>query len=159
MVELISRINDSVNSVVWGVPALILLIGTGVVMTVVTKFFQFTHFGHIMKETVGSRSRLELLRNKGLGVFIRNKINRCIQNSILNRYSCRLNTQCRSCNKPFGYIQRTYGYSEPYRRAFSFRYGNGNNKQLCKQKAQKRQSCYKGRAYAFSLPFNTEGAR
>lgn len=65
MVELISRINDSINSIVWGVPALILLIGTGVVMTVVTKFFQFTHFGHMMKETVGSLfSKKDVLKSE-----------------------------------------------------------------------------------------------
>lgn len=54
MIDVITKINDAVNGVVWGVPALVLLVGTGVVMTVLTKFFQFTHFGHMMKETVGS---------------------------------------------------------------------------------------------------------
>ena len=54
MIEVITKINNAINSVVWGVPALILLIGTGVIMTILTKFFQFTHFGHTMKETIGS---------------------------------------------------------------------------------------------------------
>ena len=54
MIDKITQINGAVNSVVWGVPALTLLIGTGVLMTVLTRFFQFTHFGHSMKETVGS---------------------------------------------------------------------------------------------------------
>lgn len=54
MLETISNINSAINNVVWGVPALILLIGTGIIMTVATKFFQFTHFGHWMKETIGS---------------------------------------------------------------------------------------------------------
>ncbi len=54
MVEAITKINNAINSVVWGVPALCLLIGTGVVMTILTKFFQFTHFGHMMKQTMGS---------------------------------------------------------------------------------------------------------
>lgn len=54
MLEIISQINDKVNGLVWGIPALILLIGTGVFMTVRTGFFQFTHFGHAIKETVGS---------------------------------------------------------------------------------------------------------
>ena len=52
-VELITTVNNAVNSVVWGVPALILLVGTGFVMTFLTKFFQFTHFSHWMKETIG----------------------------------------------------------------------------------------------------------
>lgn len=51
--SVISQVNTAVNDVVWGPPALTLLIGTGVLMTVLTGFFQFTHFGHTMKETIG----------------------------------------------------------------------------------------------------------
>ena len=54
MLEIIAKINTAINDVVWGIPALVLLIGTGVLMTVLTKFFQFTHFGHTIRETVGS---------------------------------------------------------------------------------------------------------
>lgn len=54
MLDIISQINNAVNNVVWGVPALILLIGTGVLMTVRSRFFQFTHFGHALSETIGS---------------------------------------------------------------------------------------------------------
>lgn len=54
MAESIAQINGVINDIVWGVPALILLIGTGVIMTVITRFFQFSHFGHMWKETVGS---------------------------------------------------------------------------------------------------------
>ncbi len=54
MTDTIAQINGVVNGIVWGVPALVLLIGTGVLMTVITKFFQFTHFGHMWKETIGS---------------------------------------------------------------------------------------------------------
>lgn len=53
MVDKIASVNGVINNIVWGVPALILLIGTGILMTVLTKGFQFTHFGHMMKETVG----------------------------------------------------------------------------------------------------------
>jgi len=53
LAETIARINGSVNDVVWGVPALTLLIGTGVLMTILTGFFQFTHFGYTMKKTIG----------------------------------------------------------------------------------------------------------
>ena len=56
-IEWIEKINGMVNSVVWGVPALILLIGTGVLMTALTKGFQFTHFGHMIRETVGGLFR------------------------------------------------------------------------------------------------------
>ena len=54
MLDRIAEINNVVNGVVWGIPALTLLIGTGVIMTLLTKFFQFTHFGHAIKETIGS---------------------------------------------------------------------------------------------------------
>ena len=49
----VNSINDAVNGVVWGVPALVLLIGTGVLMTVLTGFFQFRRFGHMWKKTIG----------------------------------------------------------------------------------------------------------
>ena len=52
--QTIAKINDSVNSVVWGVPALVLLIGTGVLMTVLTGLFQFRRFGHMWKNTIGN---------------------------------------------------------------------------------------------------------
>ena len=41
MTDTIAQINGVVNGIVWGVPALVLLIGTGVLITVITKFFQF----------------------------------------------------------------------------------------------------------------------
>ena len=50
----ISNVNDAVNGVVWGVPALVLLAFVGVLMTVLTKVFQVSHFGHWMKKTIGA---------------------------------------------------------------------------------------------------------
>ncbi|MBQ9993218.1 MAG: alanine:cation symporter family protein, partial [Clostridia bacterium] len=47
-------INSSVNNFVWVTLGLVLLIGTGILMTSLTKFFQVTHFGHWIKETIGS---------------------------------------------------------------------------------------------------------
>ncbi len=46
--------NGDVNGVVWGMPGLILLIGTGILMTVVTKVFQLSHVKHWWKNTIGS---------------------------------------------------------------------------------------------------------
>ena len=67
MADTISRINETVNSVVWGVPALILLVGTGVLMTILTKGFQFTHLGYTFKETIGSLfKKKDILKNKDL---------------------------------------------------------------------------------------------
>ena len=36
MVELITNVNNAVNGFVWGVPMLVLLVGTGILMTVLT---------------------------------------------------------------------------------------------------------------------------
>ena len=44
--ENLTNINDAINSFVWVKIGLFLLIGTGILMTVVTKFFQVTHAGH-----------------------------------------------------------------------------------------------------------------
>lgn len=54
MIETITKINSEVNGVVWGWPALILLGFVGVLMTILTKFFQITHFGHWTKNTIGA---------------------------------------------------------------------------------------------------------
>ncbi|MBO5929380.1 MAG: sodium:alanine symporter family protein, partial [Clostridia bacterium] len=54
MMEWITNINNSINGFVWGYVGLALLIGTGIVMTCVTKFFQVGRLGHWWKETIGS---------------------------------------------------------------------------------------------------------
>ncbi len=54
MVEMIKSINSAVNGFVWGIPVLSLLILTGVLMTVLTKGFQFSHCAHWIKLTIGS---------------------------------------------------------------------------------------------------------
>ena len=54
MIEVITKINDAINGVVWGWPALILLGFVGVLMTFLTKFFQVTHWGHWWKMTLGA---------------------------------------------------------------------------------------------------------
>ncbi|MBO4415335.1 MAG: sodium:alanine symporter family protein [Lachnospiraceae bacterium] len=51
--QTVADVNGTVNGIVWGVPALVLLIGTGILMTVLTKFFQFRRFGHMWKNTIG----------------------------------------------------------------------------------------------------------
>ena len=53
-VDTITSVNDKVNGFVWGWFGVILLVGTGIVMTVLTKVFQISHIGHWFKETLGS---------------------------------------------------------------------------------------------------------
>lgn len=64
MTEVIANVNGAINDVVWGVPALVLLIGTGVIMTIVTGFFQVTHFRHMMRETfIGMFKKKDVRKN------------------------------------------------------------------------------------------------
>ncbi|MBQ2061950.1 MAG: alanine:cation symporter family protein [Oscillospiraceae bacterium] len=53
-IEWITKANDTLNGIVWGWPALILLGFVGVLMTCLTKFYQVTHIGHWMKNTIGA---------------------------------------------------------------------------------------------------------
>ena len=52
--DTVANINSAVNGVVWGVPALALLAFVGVLMTVLTKVFQISHFGHWIRRTIGA---------------------------------------------------------------------------------------------------------
>lgn len=51
--ETIENVNGAINGFVWGLPMLILLVGTGILMTILTRFFQISHFGHWVKNTIG----------------------------------------------------------------------------------------------------------
>ena len=53
-IEMIASTNDVVNSAVWGLPGLILLIGTGILLTFGTKIFQVTHIAHWWKNTIAT---------------------------------------------------------------------------------------------------------
>lgn len=54
MVEIITKVNGIVNDFVWGIPMLVLLVGTGILMTALTKVFQISHLRYWMKHTLGS---------------------------------------------------------------------------------------------------------
>ncbi len=54
MIAMIEKVNGAVNSAVWGLPGLILLIGTGILLTVLTKVFQISHLGHWWKQTIAT---------------------------------------------------------------------------------------------------------
>ena len=52
--KIVESVNGEINGVVWGIFGLALLIGTGIIVTCCTKFFQVTHIGHWWKNTIGS---------------------------------------------------------------------------------------------------------
>lgn len=53
MLETITNINDAVNSFIWGVPAMICIIGVGLILSFRTKFVQIRKFPYAIKSTVG----------------------------------------------------------------------------------------------------------
>lgn len=53
MLEFITQINAAVNNFVWGVPAMICIIGVGLYLSVRTGFLQFRKFGYSIKMTLG----------------------------------------------------------------------------------------------------------
>lgn len=53
MSEKIASINSVVNSFIWGVPAMICIIGVGILLTVRTRCIQVRKFGVSMKNTIG----------------------------------------------------------------------------------------------------------
>ena len=52
--DIVAMVNGKVNNFVWGLPMLVLLVGTGILMTVLTKGFQLSHFRFWMAHTVGA---------------------------------------------------------------------------------------------------------
>ena len=53
----VESVNSAVNSFAWGPLMLLLLVGTGVYLTVRVHWLQVTHFGRILKNTVGTLFR------------------------------------------------------------------------------------------------------
>ncbi len=51
--ETVAKVNDSINGVVW-TAMLFAILGVGLLMTILTKGFQFTHFRHWWKNSIGS---------------------------------------------------------------------------------------------------------
>lgn len=48
----IEKANDVLNGIVWGWPVIILILGTGILLTVRTKFLQVNHFGESLNTTI-----------------------------------------------------------------------------------------------------------
>ena len=51
--ESVIKINDAVNAFAWGTVGLVLLLGTGLICSAFTGFFQITHIRHWWKGTFG----------------------------------------------------------------------------------------------------------
>jgi AGCS family alanine or glycine:cation symporter len=57
MIDLLARANAWLNGIVWGPPMLALLVGTGILLTVVTGAVQFRRLGAAMREVLGKLRR------------------------------------------------------------------------------------------------------
>ena len=53
MLQTIEQINNVVNNFIWGVPAMICIIGVGLFLSVRTRFLQICKFPYAMKVTIG----------------------------------------------------------------------------------------------------------
>lgn len=53
MLEMITKVNDVINGFVWGAPAMVCIIGVGILLSVRTGFIQFRKFPYAMKATLG----------------------------------------------------------------------------------------------------------
>ena len=53
MLDLITNVNNALNSFIWGVPAMVCIIGVGLYLAVCTGFLQIRKFGYALKCTVG----------------------------------------------------------------------------------------------------------
>lgn len=53
MLESIIKINQAVNGFIWGIPAMICIIGVGLLLSVRTRFIQVRKFGAALKNTIG----------------------------------------------------------------------------------------------------------
>ena len=57
MLSIIEQINSAVNDFIWGVPAMICIIGVGLILTFRTKFLQIRKFPYAIKVTIGRMFR------------------------------------------------------------------------------------------------------
>ena len=53
MFQTIENVNNALNNFIWGVPAMICIIGVGLVLSCRTKFIQFRKFGYAIKNSIG----------------------------------------------------------------------------------------------------------
>lgn len=53
MLQTIENVNAVVNNFVWGVPAMVCIIGVGLVLSARTGFIQFRKFGYALKNSIG----------------------------------------------------------------------------------------------------------
>lgn len=65
MLDRITMANDFVNGIVWGPPFMVLLVGTGLYLTIRLGFFQFTHLKYMWQQSFGRMFRKDAREVEG----------------------------------------------------------------------------------------------
>jgi AGCS family alanine or glycine:cation symporter len=53
MLQTVKMINEIINNLVWGLPAMVCIIGVGILLTIRTRFLQIRKFPYAIKNTIG----------------------------------------------------------------------------------------------------------
>ena len=69
MLEIIKSINDTVNNFIWGVPAMVCIIGVGLLLSFRTRFLQIRKFPYALKETIGRIFQKQTAREGSMTPF------------------------------------------------------------------------------------------
>ena len=69
MLQTIEAVNTAVNYFVWGIPAMICIIGVGLVLTLRTNFIQFRKFGYALKNSIGRIFKKEKAKEGSITPF------------------------------------------------------------------------------------------
>ncbi len=69
MLNTISDINNSINSFIWGVPAMICIIGVGLLLSIKTRFIQIRKFPYAIAVTIGRMFRKNESRDGAITPF------------------------------------------------------------------------------------------
>lgn len=67
-VSIIESVNGALNSFAWGPLMLLLLVGTGIYLTIKVNWLQVTHFGRILKNTVGTLFKKQDSKDHGANI-------------------------------------------------------------------------------------------
>ncbi len=69
MLDIIESVNTSVNNFIWGVPAMICIIGVGLYLSLRTRFIQIRKFSYALKSTLGKIFQKQQASNGALTPF------------------------------------------------------------------------------------------
>lgn len=69
MLETIEKINSQVNGFIWGIPAMICIIGVGLYLSICTRFIQIRKFSYAIKNTIGKIFEKKEAKNGAITPF------------------------------------------------------------------------------------------